>query len=194
MDQKRVVMDGRYVQAQAGKKIVRLTPITDEIIQCSISAGTLREDVGSLIIEKKTYPHVRFQAWETEDALVLSTEKVLVMLSISDGCITFAHPDGTAWCCQSGAELWETEVMHYTTGKEKPVVDRVRTVDGERNFIRNLQHVKDRTAYHAKLHFSWQDGEGIYGLGQGEEGVYNYRGHNQYLYQHNMRIPMPMFL
>ena len=30
--------------------------------------------------------------------------------------------------------------------------------------------------------------------GQAEEGIYNYRGHNQYLYQHNMRIPMPLFV
>jgi alpha-D-xyloside xylohydrolase len=31
-------------------------------------------------------------------------------------------------------------------------------------------------------------------LGQGEEGLFNYRGHNQYLYQHNMRIPVPFFI
>ena len=27
-----------------------------------------------------------------------------------------------------------------------------------------------------------------------EEGIYNYRGHCQYLYQHNMRIPMPVLV
>ena len=42
--------------------------------------------------------------------------------------------------------------------------------------------------------FAWKDGEAIHGLGQAEEGIYDYRGHNQYLYQHNMRIPMPIFV
>ena len=49
-------------------------------------------------------------------------------------------------------------------------------------------------AYRAKLGFHWDEEEAIYGLGQGEEGIYNHRGQNQYLYQHNMRIPMPMFV
>ena len=52
----------------------------------------------------------------------------------------------------------------------------------------------DRKAYCAKIFFNWDRDEGIYGLGQAEEGIYNYRGHNQYLYQHNMRTPMPMLV
>ena len=46
-------------------------------------------------------------------------------------------------------------------------------------------------AYRGKLHFSWKEDEAIHGLGQGEEGIYDYRHHVQYMYQHNMRIPMP---
>ena len=57
-----------------------------------------------------------------------------------------------------------------------------------------MKMVKDRTAYRARLGFFWEQDEAIYGLGQGEEGIYNYRHHQQYLYQHNMRIPMPMFV
>ncbi|OYO67762.1 glycoside hydrolase, partial [Lachnotalea glycerini] len=49
-------------------------------------------------------------------------------------------------------------------------------------------------AYKGKLKFLWQSDESIHGLGQGEEGIYNYRGNVQYLYQHNMRIPIPFFI
>ena len=54
--------------------------------------------------------------------------------------------------------------------------------------------VEDHMAYRGKLAFRFQDEEQIHGLGQGEEGIYDYRGHVQYLYQHNMRIPIPFFL
>ncbi len=95
---------------------------------------------------------------------------------------------------EAGHELTAREVIRYTTGGEPPVIDRVKTVDGERNFIRNLKPTVDRRAWRAKLYFDFGEDEGIYGLGQGEEGVWNYRHQNQYLYQHNMRTPMPFFL
>ena len=49
-------------------------------------------------------------------------------------------------------------------------------------------------AYHGKLNFLWEPEEQIHGLGQGEEGIYDYRGNVQYLYQHNMRIPIPFLV
>ena len=71
--------------------------------------------------------------------------------------------------------------MRYTTGGEKPVINRVKTVDGERNFIQNLKPEKVRDGYRARVFFDWKEEEEIHGLGQAEEGIYNYRGHNQYL-------------
>lgn len=90
--------------------------------------------------------------------------------------------------------LIEQDVVRYTTGDEPPVIERVKTVDGERSFIKNLRPVADHKALRAGLKFRFAEDEGIYGLGQGENGVWNWRGHTQYLYQHNMRIPMPFFL
>ncbi|MCR4655380.1 MAG: DUF5110 domain-containing protein [Lachnospiraceae bacterium] len=91
-------------------------------------------------------------------------------------------------------EFITVPVMKYTTGDEEPVIERVKTVDGERNFIKNLKEVEDHTALQGRLYFKFGDGESIHGFGQAEEGIYNLRGHVQYLYQHNMRVPMPMFV
>ena len=44
-------------------------------------------------------------------------------------------------------ELEKIDVMRYTTGGEAPVINRVKTVDGERNFIQNLKQVADHQAY-----------------------------------------------
>lgn len=95
---------------------------------------------------------------------------------------------------EGGHELAPQDVIHYTTGGEAPEIERVRTVDGERSFVRNLRAEVDRRAWRARLRFAFAPEEGVYGLGQGEEGVWNWRRQNQYLYQHNMRIPMPFFI
>ncbi len=89
-------------------------------------------------------------------------------------------------------ELVEKPVYRYTTDGEEPIIDRVKTVDGERNFIKNLKKKEVRKAYSASITLTLQDDEGIYGLGQAEEGIYNLRHQTKYLYQHNMRIPMPV--
>jgi alpha-D-xyloside xylohydrolase len=49
-------------------------------------------------------------------------------------------------------------------------------------------------AVSTRLDFVFSDGEAIYGLGQHEEGVYNYRGHSQFLYQHNLKVAMPVIV
>ena len=95
---------------------------------------------------------------------------------------------------EAGHALTAQDVIRYTTGGEAPVIERVKTVDGERNFIQNLKPVADRRGWRARLCFDFADDEGIHGLGQGEEGLWNTRRQNRYLYQHNMRIPMPFLL
>lgn len=51
-----------------------------------------------------------------------------------------------------------------------------------------------RKAYSTKLELVFSEGEAIYGLGQHEEGILNYRGHSQTLYQNNRKLPMPVFI
>lgn len=189
-----VTVTDTWLQVQTGKLIHRLIPVTDEIIRCITSKKEIQQDAPSLIIEKKEYPNVNFTTEEKENGVLLKTEKVWVRVNSKQGTITWMHPDGRVWLREKGRDMTEIDVFHYTTGDEKPVIDRVKTVDGERNFIRNLKEVVDRKAYRARIFFDWEETEGIYGLGQAEEGIYNYRGHNQYLYQHNMRIPMPVFV
>ena len=182
-----------YVQEAAGGMVYRLIPVTEEIIRCVIGKEEIREPE-SLIIEKKDYPEVVFEAEEKEGRLNVRTKKVLVSLNLSEGCVEWKHADGSKWCTQNKADLTKIDVVRYTTGGEKPIINRVKTVDGERNFIQNLKPEKVREGYRARVFFDWNEEEEIHGLGQAEEGIYNYRGHNQYLYQHNMRIPMPLFV
>src|SRR5262249_29486952 len=58
----------------------------------------------------------------------------------------------------------------------------------------NAKVVVDRTAWSTKLELVFSPDEAIYGLGQHEEGILNYRGHCQYLYQQNMEKAMPVLV
>jgi alpha-D-xyloside xylohydrolase len=45
-----------------------------------------------------------------------------------------------------------------------------------------------------RLDLVFSPDEALYGLGQHEEGILNYRGHCQYLYQHNLKVAIPQIV
>ncbi len=86
------------------------------------------------------------------------------------------------------------EVTRYTFAGGKPKIVTERTVDGERSFVENAEMMKVADSNTAHITFQIDADECIYGLGQHEDGVYNYRETTEYLYHNNMKIPMPVFL
>jgi alpha-D-xyloside xylohydrolase len=107
--------------------------------------------------------------------------------------IRLAIPNGTILAIAEYA-LRPVNVVRYTTGGDAPQVEIVKTVDGQRTQISNLRAVVERQAYEGMIGFSIPKPARIYGLGQDETGVFQKRGIKQFLYQHNMRTPMPVFL
>lgn len=96
--------------------------------------------------------------------------------------------------CLVKYSLTETDVVRYSTQGEEPRIEVVNTVDGQRTQISNLRPYTHREAYTGKIEFSIPSDTGIFGFGQDEEGIYNRRGTKYYLYQHNMRTPMPFMM
>ncbi|MDO5425325.1 MAG: glycoside hydrolase family 31 protein [Eubacteriales bacterium] len=186
--------EGR-VQIRTAEGIYGFFGISDAVMRLVF---TKKEEIEnqSLMIEPSVYESRQPVYMEEDEAeITVFGGRIKAVFSKETGAVTWTDADsGEVWLREAGREMCEEEVVRYTTGGEPPVVKRVKTVDGERSFIENLKQIADRKAYRAKLYFDWEADEGIYGLGQAEEGVYNYRHHSQYLYQHNMRIPMPMFV
>lgn len=130
-----------------------------------------------------------------QDGICLEGGKISLFVAKESERFTWTdRVTGRVWLQEAGKELAEIPVMRYFLDGEKPVIERAKTVDGDRNFVKNLKLKQERTAYRAKLYLEFDEKEQIHGLGQGEEGIYNYRSATQYLYQHNMRIPIPFFL
>lgn len=178
------------LQTDKGKLLIQ--KMTDRILRC---VYTEKEDFyqGSPLGIKEFSPSA-LELKEEENAWLVEAGKIAVRIDKETGAFTWLDEMGKVLVQEKEKELTEKPLTVYTTGGEKPVLRRVKTVDGDRNFVENLKATEDHMVYRARIFFQWQEEEQIHGLGQGEEGIWNYRGHVQYLYQHNMRIPFPCFL
>ncbi|MCP1103062.1 alpha-D-xyloside xylohydrolase [Aequitasia blattaphilus] len=170
----------------------RLYGVQENIIRC-VCTKREEEDLSPIGIERGE--GVPLMVQEEEEKFYVQTKRIFLEIEKATGIFTWKEKgSGKMLLEEDGKELREIPLAVYTTGGEEPDIETVQTVDGERNFVRNLREEIKGSIYKGKLKFKFQEEESIHGLGQGEEGIYNYRGKTQYLYQHNMRIPMPFFV
>ena len=131
-------------------------------------------------------------AKEDPDRFTFLSGKLKLSLDKNNGSFFWESTSGKELLSQPFPELSPSKVFRYKEGGGS--VTTVKTVDGERNLAAELIPAEDRTAFRAKIFLNLSGDESLHGLGQAEEGIYDYRGKTQYLYQHNMRIPVPFLL
>lgn len=184
--------NGKIVNLILVSGIIQLTCVSNEIIHCVYTKEKSVKDISNIGITYTNERLNKFLVEETLNNIIIKTSAVTLIVNKMTGQFTWRNGESEEILLQEGdKELVSISVEKYSTNGEKPIIERVNTVDGERNFVKNLKPYTDRMAYRAKLYFKWQDDESIHGLGQGEEGIYDYSGNSQYLYQHNMRTPLP---
>ena len=151
------------------------------ILRCTLTRGTSVKNT-SWIIENGVFRDLREP--EANDSVRVEMDPSVVRLHLpNEYALEIAE-----------FYLNSIDVIRYSTGSQAPCVEIVKTVDGQRTQISNLHSYVERKAFAGMLGFRIPKATGIFGLGQDEDGVYNKRGIKQYLYQHNMRTPMPFFL
>lgn len=194
MDHK-IEKNGIRLWNEKRKQEILIEAVREDVIRVRQAIGPVK-DVSSLLVERSALSSEKQKAAVRQegDSIFLCLKKLTAQISKETGDVIWRMSEsGEKLFAENGRSLVKKPVYKYTTGGEAPVIDRVKTVDGERNFIKNLRKVEDREACRGKLYFLFEKDEKLYGLGQAEEGIYDLRRHTQYLYQHNMRIPMPMF-
>ncbi len=107
--------------------------------------------------------------------------------------ILFKNKQGEVVLEETEHSLAEKEIYRYFVDGE-PVVKYKQTANGQVSYIDNAVREFAGTAYEGKIIFSITEDEGIYGLGQHEDGIYNYNGKQEYLFQTNMKISVPFLL
>lgn len=184
--------DSRIVNLKLEDGIIQLSAVGKEIIRCTYTKEKNIKNSSVIGINYEIEKLNEFVVEETQDSIILRTGSITLTINKKTGKFVWKNGKNDEILLQErDKELVSIPVEKYSTNGEKAIIKRVQTVDGERSFVENLKPYIDRMAYRAKLSFEWQEKEAIHGLGQGEEGIYNYRGNSQYLYQHNMRTPFP---
>lgn len=130
-----------------------------------------------------------------------------------DGTVVITHGDLRVEACKKSGRLrfyrggswmldWEgasfTEKPEYQYGWEGGKPEYTTTGGGTwagfpRLHVHNWAARECGTTYEAGLRLKTEKDEPIYGLGQHEKGLLNYRGTTQYLYHTLMKTPMPFF-
>ena len=181
------------VEDQEGR--LEVIPLTDRIIRVRYTEGTFDDSPSDSLV-----PLAPDAAWSVdEDAggLWLRTPCLQVRIEretcrlrwLDEGerLITEEPEDGGKW-------LQKKEVYRTEWSTDAKVIEEM-TVDGtKQRMVGEGRQVLDRMAWSSTLKLSLQPDEAIYGLGQHEDGIFDYSRQRQFLYQSNMKVAMPTFV
>lgn len=136
-------------------------------------------------------------------AVLLSSPRMTVRIGIGDGSLAFLEPDGRPILADPPGRARILE----KTDLQVPVSARIRRrvvlddgVDGpvarEETVAEDAAGLAgdDGPAYHTRVRLAPAPDEAWYGLGQHEEPWLDLRGRSQFLYQHNLKISLPVLV
>lgn len=146
-----------------GAKLVRVDPVTDRIIRVSAVNAEAFPDVQSLMIEQKKFPQVKWNTEESGDTLILKTAALQVKISVKTGALVLCDSTG------------------------KPILSEL---EGGGKMIEPVT-IEDKHLFRIRQQFESPADEAFYGLGQQQEGLFNYKGQDVDLYQYNTKISIP---
>ena len=110
-----------------------------------------------------------------------------------EGSVLFQNAAGDVILEETGHALEPKETFRYTVDGE-PVIRHKQTANGDVSYIENASIEKSGNAYRGLLSFRVAADEHLYGLGQHDRGLYDYRGQREYMFQTNMKISIPFLI
>ena len=127
------------------------------------------------------------------DEFAPSPAKAEIHFAQRNGCIQFTGKTGELLLEETGHMLEPKPTYRYTVDGT-PIFGINTRPTARWPISENAQQIPGESAYHGKLTFQISAGECLYGLGQHENGVYNYRGHTETMHQTNMKISIPFLI
>lgn len=142
----------------------KLQVCSDSIVRVLYSPTGKFSDAPDYVVTKKDWPSTQWSMQESGDNVVLATARLNITVSKSEGSIQYASADGQKLVTDQNR--WMTPVK----------------VNGEDTF---------RAEDFINIYGSQ---EALYGLGQHQSGVWNYRGDSVDISQDNTNIAVPMLV
>jgi alpha-D-xyloside xylohydrolase len=144
--------------------LMRLTVCTDSIIHVEYTPTASFPTRPDYVVVKTTWPPVEFKTESAPGVATLSTARLTLKITLEDGVIEYQDAQGRKLFNEGPRSMTPQEM------------------DGEHTF---------RAETVAKIYGSH---EGLYGLGQHQAGVWNYRGETVDLSQENTNIAVPLLM
>ncbi len=143
---------------------LKLQVCTDSIIRVRYSATSTFSTLPDPVVTKRDWPKTQWTMQSTPEDVTLTTSRLVVTVTRKDGAITYRDLSGT-------------QLVQEASRKLTPV-----NVNGEDTF---------RAESFVNIYGSR---EGLYGLGQHQAGVWNYRGESVDISQDNSNISIPLLV
>ncbi|MEI6972137.1 MAG: TIM-barrel domain-containing protein [bacterium] len=182
--------DGIWLGTDSGQ--IHIQACGDDIIRVRYTREAGFSTTPSLMVESPPLPSA-LDVCEADGTLTLTTTRLALRIEMAGGRFTWCDAAGNLLTRQpqrDGMRLDPMPVQRAILGD----VSTERGVDGERSKAGEVRWETIGSAWQTRLAFEFQPGEAIYGLGQHDQGNLNYRGRQEFLYQQNMKVAMPMIV
>jgi alpha-D-xyloside xylohydrolase len=147
-----------------GSGFLKVQICSDTVVRVRYAPTNPFPKVAKYVVIKEQWPAVKWAMQSSDDEITLTTSRLKIMVSRKDGAINFAEVSGTALLQEAARKLTPVKV--------------------------NGEHT-----YRAESFVSiYGSHEALYGLGQHQAGVWNYRGESVDISQDNSNIAVPLLL
>ncbi len=152
------------VQVTMGTGTLKLHICTDAIIHVLYSPTASFPNPKGYVVTKSEWPGAKFTMQSAADNITISTASLRLVVSKIDGSITYQDVDGKQIVQEANRKLTPTKINGENTYRAESFVN----IYGSR--------------------------EALYGLGQHQAGVWNYRGESVDISQDNTAIAVPFLV
>lgn len=147
-----------------GAGTLKLQVCSDSIIRVLYSPTSTFPKRTDFVVIKESWPATKWSMQSTDDAVVLSTSLLKITVTKRDGAIAYAEANGNALVQEASRKLTAEKVNGEDTYRAESFIN------------------------------IYGSHEGLYGLGQHQSGVWNYRGESVDIAQDNSNISVPLML
>lgn len=152
------------IQLETAKLNVKVQFYASNMVRIVKWLPGTKTDTVSLVVIQKSMPELKIAINETDNHVMLQSDNLKLIVSKADGHIEYLSKDSTGILKETGA----------------PAITPV-AYDNEKS-------------YSVKQQFELSSDEGIYGLGQHQDGYMNYRGRTVKLVQTNTQAVTPFLI
>ena len=188
-----VKIQGNNVFLYSESGVLRVAVYEPEVFRISFNIDeTFDVEQGGEFLGPAAAPE--FSVEETEVHIFIKTPVLICKICRDSSSVSFVDTSDKVLFSEAleHSHILEQFDVYKTCGNIK--TEEIKTADGVKKKVIAADKVFDKTLFHTRLDFCFDEEEKLFGLGQAEEGCWNLRSTTQYLNQANKKIAIPFLI